>query len=192
MNVVFDPDVRGTVTVNLQDVPWDQALEMILKQNKMGKTIEGNILRIAPVSRPDPRGGGTAASSRRARSSPGRSWSRRSRCPTPRPRTSPPSFSSKISEPRRDHRRRPDQHPAHLRGPRQARAPREAHHRRRHADAPGLDRGPRRRGLGHLRPQPGRPVGLPGRGQPVLRQRDQPAVPQQRPRRRRHDPRRAS
>jgi type IV pilus secretin PilQ/predicted competence protein len=50
LNVVFDPDVRGTVTVNLQDVPWDQALEMILKQNKMGKTIEGNILRIAPIS----------------------------------------------------------------------------------------------------------------------------------------------
>jgi len=50
LNVVFDPDVRGTVTVNLQDVPWDQALEIILKQNKMGKTIEGNILRIAPIS----------------------------------------------------------------------------------------------------------------------------------------------
>jgi type IV pilus assembly protein PilQ len=50
LNVVFDPDVRGTVTVNLQDVPWDQALEMILKQNKMGKTIEGNILRIAPIN----------------------------------------------------------------------------------------------------------------------------------------------
>jgi type IV pilus assembly protein PilQ len=50
LNVVFDPDVRGTVTVNLQDVPWDQALEIILKQNKMGKTIEGNILRIAPFS----------------------------------------------------------------------------------------------------------------------------------------------
>ncbi len=50
LNVVFDPDVRGAVTVNLQDVPWDQALEVILKQNKMGKTIEGNILRIAPIS----------------------------------------------------------------------------------------------------------------------------------------------
>ncbi|OGD25791.1 MAG: hypothetical protein A2V57_00025 [Candidatus Aminicenantes bacterium RBG_19FT_COMBO_65_30] len=50
LNVVFDPDVRGAVTVNLQDVPWDQALEIILKQNKMGKTIEGNILRIAPIS----------------------------------------------------------------------------------------------------------------------------------------------
>ncbi len=50
LNVIFDPDVRGTVTVNLQDVPWDQALEMILKQYKMGKTIEGNILRIAPIA----------------------------------------------------------------------------------------------------------------------------------------------
>lgn len=50
LNVVFDPDVRGTVTVNLQDVPWDQALDIILKQNKMGKTIDGNILRIAPIS----------------------------------------------------------------------------------------------------------------------------------------------
>jgi type IV pilus assembly protein PilQ len=50
LNVVFDPDVRGTVTVNLQLVPWDQVLEIILKQNKMGKTIEGNLLRIAPVS----------------------------------------------------------------------------------------------------------------------------------------------
>ncbi len=50
LNVVFDPDVRGTVTVNLQLVPWDQALDIILKQNKMGKSIEGNILRVAPVS----------------------------------------------------------------------------------------------------------------------------------------------
>ena len=50
LNVVFDPDVRGTVTVNLQDVPWDQTLDIILKQNKMGKTIDGNILRIAPIA----------------------------------------------------------------------------------------------------------------------------------------------
>lgn len=49
LNVVFDPDVRGTVSCNLQQVPWDQALDIVLKQNKMGKTIEGNVLRIAPV-----------------------------------------------------------------------------------------------------------------------------------------------
>ena len=50
LNVVFDPEVKGTVTVNLQDVPWDQALDIILKQNKMGKVVEGNILRIAPIT----------------------------------------------------------------------------------------------------------------------------------------------
>jgi type IV pilus secretin PilQ/predicted competence protein len=48
LNVVFDPAVSGTVTCNLVDVPWDQALDILLKNNKMGKTIEGNVLRIAP------------------------------------------------------------------------------------------------------------------------------------------------
>jgi type IV pilus assembly protein PilQ len=50
LNVIFDPEVRGTVTCNLQEVPWDQALEIVLRQNKMGKVIEGNVLRIAPVA----------------------------------------------------------------------------------------------------------------------------------------------
>jgi len=50
LNVVFDPGVRGTVTVDLEDVPWDQALDLVLKINKMGKTIEGNVLRIAPIN----------------------------------------------------------------------------------------------------------------------------------------------
>ncbi len=50
LNVVFDPGVRGTVTVDLEDVPWDQALDLILKINKMGKSLEGNVLRIAPVN----------------------------------------------------------------------------------------------------------------------------------------------
>ncbi|MBC7363835.1 MAG: type IV pilus secretin PilQ [Candidatus Aminicenantes bacterium] len=49
LNVIFDPGVRGTITMNLQEVPWDQALEIILKQHKLGKIIEGNVLRIAPV-----------------------------------------------------------------------------------------------------------------------------------------------
>jgi type IV pilus secretin PilQ/predicted competence protein len=50
LNVVFDPDVRGTVTCDLQAVPWDQALDIILRYNRMGKSIEGNVLRIAPVT----------------------------------------------------------------------------------------------------------------------------------------------
>ncbi len=50
LNVVFDPDVRGTVTCDLQAVPWDQALDIVLRYNRMGKTIEGNVLRIAPMT----------------------------------------------------------------------------------------------------------------------------------------------
>jgi type IV pilus assembly protein PilQ len=50
LNVVFDPEVRGIVTCNLVDIPWDQALDIILRNNKLGKTLEGNVLRIAPVS----------------------------------------------------------------------------------------------------------------------------------------------
>lgn len=49
LNVVFDPDVRGTVTCDLRAVPWDQALDIVLRYNRMGKTIEGNVLRIAPM-----------------------------------------------------------------------------------------------------------------------------------------------
>jgi len=49
LNVIFDPDVRGTVTGSWVNVPWDQFLDMILKINKMGKTLEGNVLRIMPI-----------------------------------------------------------------------------------------------------------------------------------------------
>jgi type IV pilus secretin PilQ/predicted competence protein len=50
LNVVFDPEVRGVVTCNLVEVPWDQALDILLRNNKLGKVLEGNVLRIAPVS----------------------------------------------------------------------------------------------------------------------------------------------
>ena len=48
LNVFFDPDVRGTVTCALENIPWDQFLDTILKINKMGKSLEGNVLRIMP------------------------------------------------------------------------------------------------------------------------------------------------
>lgn len=50
LNVIFDPDVRGRVTCNFEYVPWDQILDAILRTNKMGKVLEGNVLRIAPVA----------------------------------------------------------------------------------------------------------------------------------------------
>lgn len=49
LNVVIQPGIRGTVTVELNNVPWDQALEQVLKINGLGFELEGNIMRIAPV-----------------------------------------------------------------------------------------------------------------------------------------------
>lgn len=48
-NVVFDPEVRGSVTCDFKDIPWDQFVDIILKVNRMGKVIEGNVLRVAPI-----------------------------------------------------------------------------------------------------------------------------------------------
>jgi type IV pilus secretin PilQ/predicted competence protein len=49
LNVIFDPEVSGRVTCDLVDVPWDQALDIILKVNRMGRALEGNVLRIASM-----------------------------------------------------------------------------------------------------------------------------------------------
>ncbi|HEX5134570.1 MAG TPA: secretin and TonB N-terminal domain-containing protein [Thermoanaerobaculia bacterium] len=46
LNMVIDPDVRGSVTVRLESVPWDQALDVILKVNGLGYVLEGTILRV--------------------------------------------------------------------------------------------------------------------------------------------------
>ncbi len=48
LNMILSPDVKGKVTVRLVNIPWDQALEIILKMNGLGYAIEDNILRIAP------------------------------------------------------------------------------------------------------------------------------------------------
>lgn len=50
LNVIFDPEVRGSVTGAWVNVPWDQFLDMILKINRMGKSLEGNVLRIMPLN----------------------------------------------------------------------------------------------------------------------------------------------
>jgi type IV pilus assembly protein PilQ len=51
LNLVIDPAVQGTVDVALREVPWDQALDTILRANQLGYTVEGNIVRIAPLSK---------------------------------------------------------------------------------------------------------------------------------------------
>jgi type IV pilus assembly protein PilQ len=50
LNIVVQPGVAGTVTAELDNVPWDQALEQILKINGLSYELEGNVMRIAPVT----------------------------------------------------------------------------------------------------------------------------------------------
>jgi type IV pilus assembly protein PilQ len=49
LNVVLDPMVHGTLTIVLDDVPWDQALDIVLKNNDLSRQLDGNVLRVATV-----------------------------------------------------------------------------------------------------------------------------------------------
>lgn len=51
LNIIASEDVTGKVTLRLVDVPWDQALDVILKTNGLDKVREGNVIRIAPVEK---------------------------------------------------------------------------------------------------------------------------------------------
>jgi type IV pilus assembly protein PilQ len=51
LNVAVDPDVGGIVTVDFADVPWDQALDIILRQNGLTFVLEGNVMRIGTIAR---------------------------------------------------------------------------------------------------------------------------------------------
>ena len=50
LNIVLDPDVEGALTIFLKDVPWDQALDVVLENQGMGRHLSGNVLRIARLS----------------------------------------------------------------------------------------------------------------------------------------------
>ncbi len=50
LNIIMGDDVTGTLTMRLVDVPWDQALDLILSSRGLGKIQEGNVVRIAPLS----------------------------------------------------------------------------------------------------------------------------------------------
>jgi type IV pilus assembly protein PilQ len=47
LNIVLDPAVKGTVTLVLDEVPWDQGLDIVLRNNGLSQEIDGNVLRIA-------------------------------------------------------------------------------------------------------------------------------------------------
>ncbi|ACV27650.1 type IV pilus secretin PilQ [Kangiella koreensis] len=49
INIVISDDVQGSMALNLVNVPWDQALDIILKSKGLGKRQEGNVMMIAPA-----------------------------------------------------------------------------------------------------------------------------------------------
>jgi len=53
LNIVVEPVVKGSVTVELHDVPWDQAFEIILQINGLAFTRHRNVVVVASRSRLD-------------------------------------------------------------------------------------------------------------------------------------------
>ena len=49
LNMVVSDTVQGSITMRLQNVPWDQALELILKTNGLGQRRDGNVILVAPA-----------------------------------------------------------------------------------------------------------------------------------------------
>ena len=51
VNIIAGGDVQGKVTTRMTDVPWDQALDVILKINGLAQERSGNIIRVAPLEK---------------------------------------------------------------------------------------------------------------------------------------------
>lgn len=51
LNLVIDPDVQGTLGVRFTDTPWDQVLDVVLKNAGLGKEIQNGVLRVAKMEK---------------------------------------------------------------------------------------------------------------------------------------------
>ena len=51
LNIVLDPDVKGTVTCNLKKVPWKTALKVILHTNKLEAVWYGNVALVGDMKK---------------------------------------------------------------------------------------------------------------------------------------------
>jgi type IV pilus assembly protein PilQ len=51
LNIVIDPEVGGNLTMRLNQVPWDQAFDVILRHQGLEKVVEGNVVRIATTEK---------------------------------------------------------------------------------------------------------------------------------------------
>ena len=47
LNILIDPEVSGSLTLNVEQVPWDQLFEAVLQSQGLAKRIEGNLVRIS-------------------------------------------------------------------------------------------------------------------------------------------------
>jgi type IV pilus assembly protein PilQ len=50
LNIITSDEVKGKVSLRLVNVPWDQALDIVLRSKNLGAAMEGNVLRIAPIT----------------------------------------------------------------------------------------------------------------------------------------------
>jgi type IV pilus assembly protein PilQ len=48
LSIAIDPEVHASVSIDLVDVPWDQALDLILRQHKLISKFENGVLRVMP------------------------------------------------------------------------------------------------------------------------------------------------
>src|SRR5207244_4010662 len=49
-NVVLHPAVQGKVNLMVKDAPWEQVLDLVLKNHGLGQEVDGNTIRIAPAA----------------------------------------------------------------------------------------------------------------------------------------------
>ena len=46
LNIILDPGLGAAVTAELHDMPWDQALDLVLKNNGLAAELQGRTMRI--------------------------------------------------------------------------------------------------------------------------------------------------
>ena len=52
LNIIVDSDLKGeTITIDVTEVPWDQVMAIVMKANNLGASLEGNVLRVAPLNK---------------------------------------------------------------------------------------------------------------------------------------------
>ena len=159
LNLVIDPSIQGTVDVSLRDVPWDQALDIILRANRLGYVVDGTIVRVAPLTvLADEEGQRRKLQDEQALAGELRVMTRSLSYARAEDLKALLDGDGAVAA-RVDPDRRAHQHHHHQRPGRPPRARRQPDHVARRATAAGRNRGPHRPDDAFLRVRPGRAVG---------------------------------